>query len=402
MHKSAWLLLFVPVFAEAADPAWLEYGGDATTVIARTIVTSGGQCPSIVVDGKRAPMTVRAAASSGYQVTVCEAAVPRTAKSIRIGTTELPAHKLDAHTRVAILGDTGCRRQQGYPPQNCSDEKEWPFAAVAASIAAWDPDLILHVGDYYYRAAKSCTNTTCSETTVFDWTRWRKDFFAPAHRLLQKAPWVFVRGNHEACSTAAEGWFRFLDTRTYVPSQTACAASSFTEPYVAKVGAMQFLILDSSAVQQNDTSQTQMFAAQLQQYAGAIEGNAWLMLHHPFWGIGDGQVETQTLWTAWQQAGAATKSISLVLTGHIHLLQMLSFDSAPPQAIIGDGGTTLVSEDPPPTSIGGRTVTSFTQRDKYGFIAATPSTNGWTFDVRDTRGKSTGKCAVTATSIVCD
>ena len=52
--------------------------------------------------------------------------------------------------RIAVLGDTGCRITY-YADQGCHDQKTWPFATVARSVADKQPDLILHLGDYYYR-----------------------------------------------------------------------------------------------------------------------------------------------------------------------------------------------------------------------------------------------------------
>ena len=84
---------------------------------------------------------------------------------------------------------------------------------------------------------------------------------------------------------------------------------------------------------------------------------------------------------------------------------MLSFtDKRTPLVVVGDGGTSL---DGAPTdgtgmTIGGRTVATFMSQEKFGYIAATRAATGWTFDVRDTEGKTRTKCAVTAQAIVCD
>ncbi len=60
-------------------------------------------------------------------------------------------------TKIVVLGDTGCRLQNGNGTQSCNDpdpngtDTPYPFAAVAALAAAQNPDLVLHVGDYAYR-----------------------------------------------------------------------------------------------------------------------------------------------------------------------------------------------------------------------------------------------------------
>jgi Calcineurin-like phosphoesterase len=389
----------------AAEPAWIAYGPDGP--IARTIVTSG-DCPSIEVDGVMQRMRTRSLPGTGYPVTSCEAALPAGVRSASIGGTRLPVHKLGRTAKIALVGDTGCRLKAGNPPsiQDCSDPKQWPFAAVAASIAAWDPDLVLHVGDYYYREAV-CSGTKCTKAP-YDWTRWNADFFTPAAPLLGNAPWVMVRGNHEDCNRAAEGWFRFLDPRPYLweNAKTCQSNTDFTPPYVARAGDMRFIVFDSSALSENDPGQATMVAQWLQLYAKEQPG-AWLMLHHPFWGTDETSLDTPTLWSAWSQAGAATSPISFVLTGHIHLLELLSFrDGRPPHAVVGNGGTELddKAEDPTGQQFGpnGRTASSFVQDDGFGFIAATPTRDGWTFDIRDANGKSKTRCAMTEKGIVCD
>jgi hypothetical protein len=387
----------------AADPSWLEYGPDGP--LARTIVTSGGECPEIDIDGHRSRMRVHAESARNYEVTVCQVLIPEGTRSAKIGDHALPVHKLGRAMKVAILGDTGCRRKVGSPVQDCDDPKAWPFATVAASIAAWDPDVVLHVGDYYYREA-NCKGTNCTPAT-YDWPRWRADFFHPGEPLLDNAPWIVVRGNHEECSRAAEGWVRFLDPRNYVWENTKTCNSNlqFTPPYRVSVGDLNVAVMDSSAAKQSSKPQTAIFAAQLGLLHNA-KPNTWVMLHHPIWADDEGDAVTETLWNAWQQAGSATAAVSLLLTGHVHLLEAISFtDNGVPIVVAGNGGT---DRDPPPAgsvpgkNIGGRIVKNFTFYDHFGFITATPNATGWTFDIRDTMGQSKTKCGVTGTGLVCD
>lgn len=403
MRKLMLALALLPLTVHAADPRWIEYGPDGA--IARTIVTDGGQCPSITIDGVTSPMHMRAEAGKLYEVTSCEANLPANVQSASIGDHALPIHKLGRTAKVAIIGDTGCRRKKGSPVQNC--KSGWPFPQIAQEIAEWDPDLVLHVGDYYYREADCDQNGKC-QSVPYDWKRWNKDFFDPAAPLLKNAPWVFVRGNHEECTRAAEGWFRFLDARPFSWESTQQCSSNldFTPAWVANVGTLQILVLDTSTLGENeDDQQAMMIAGQLKLFDDLRPG-AWLATHDPFWAaLEDNELVTPTLWKAWSDAGGATAPIALTVTGHIHLLEMLTFDDGrPPQALIGNSGTLLDSAatDPTGQQIGGRTVKSFLQNASFGFVTATPSANGWTFDIRDAQGNTKTKCAVTATAIVCD
>lgn len=55
--------------------------------------------------------------------------------------------------RIVVIGDTGCRLKASESAyQACNDSEAYPFATVAAHAAAWHLDLVIHVGDYLYRA----------------------------------------------------------------------------------------------------------------------------------------------------------------------------------------------------------------------------------------------------------
>jgi len=402
LFAAAICALFLSLNAVAAEhPVWLTYGPDGE-VSARTIVDGTAACPHIEIDGRREQMRVRSLPGKLYPVTSCEATLPAGAIAASIDGRALPVAKLGRTEKVAILGDTGCRRKvsdSGKPSiQDCNDPAAWPFKQVADSIADWDPDLILNVGDYYYREA-ICRNGKCVKST-YDWSRWNADWFTPAAKALPSAPWILVRGNHEDCDRAAEGWFRFLDPRDYLweNAKTCQSNLQWTPPYDVRVGNLRFIVIDSATISDwlnpPDPKQVEIMANQLRLYTNKAAG-AWMMLHHPFWGYGSWGPETQAMWTAWNATGADAPNPALMLTGHMHLLEMISFsDNRIPQLVVGNGGTAL---DPPPTDaigkvIAGRTVTEFYGDDDFGWIAATRDGNGWIFDIRDEHGKSKKTC----------
>lgn len=380
--------------------AWIVYGPSGP--IARTIVTTD-DCPSITIDGASSKMRVHSTKAAAYPVTVCEAALRAHVRSAAIGDTLLPVAKLQRSEKVAILGDTGCRMQAAtskYPArvQDCNDPVKWPFRQVADTIAKWDPDLILHVGDYYYREA-ACTSPTKCVKAPYTWNRWNADFFTPASTLLPNAPWVMVRGNHESCPRAAEGWFRFLETRNYVweDVKTCTSNLSYTPPYTLDIGGLSIAVLDSSnAADSLDTSQVPIFANELAHIAKTKPGT-WLTLHHPFWADSYGDEDSETMAAAWQNT--PVPSLGLVVSGHIHDLEILGFTGNQiPQLVVGNGGTATDPSiaDPTGTVLDGRTVASFYQDDDFGFIAATRAGDVWTFDIRSTSGQSKAKCTWSA------
>ena len=113
--------------------------------------------------------------------------------------------------------------------------------------AAAHPDLMIHVGDYEYREdARPAGNPGCAGSPFgYGWDAWNADFFepgalaAPRRRALDHG----ARGNHEDCSRAGEGWFRFLDP---APMPTACA--DLTGDYVVRLGDFGLVVVDGAKV----------------------------------------------------------------------------------------------------------------------------------------------------------
>ena len=141
-----------------------------------------------------------------------------------------------------IFGDTGCRLK-GDEIQDCDKPAEWPFAQVARLAAAHRPDLVIHVGDYYYRESPCPAGRTgCAGSPWGDnWNSWNADFFEPAAPLLKAAPWVMVRGNHEDCARGGPGWFMLLDAAA---APLACPAES--APMAIDAGGLTLYVLDSA------------------------------------------------------------------------------------------------------------------------------------------------------------
>ena len=192
--------------AISPSSAWVQLGLGGDTLI--RAVNAGAGCPALTVGGVAWPMTVRAAAAPPeFPLNVCEAALPTgAAADLVVGGARLPAPR-PRPSRIVVIGDAGCRLEEGDPIQDCSDPRAWPFAQIAASAAAWHPDLVLHVGDYVYREEPcppklaECAGSPWGDT----WAAWQADLLAPAAPLLRAASWVFTRGNHELCSRGGDG-----------------------------------------------------------------------------------------------------------------------------------------------------------------------------------------------------
>lgn len=226
------------------------------------------------------------------------------------------------------------------------------------------------------------------------WDAWRQDFFEPAAELLAAAPWVFARGNHELCSHAGPGWFYFLDASSDLPagggSQLGCPAQdgegpapphlTLVPPRVIALGDLGLAVIDSSNACDDLANFTTDYATQLTEVASKLSSSpAWLVGHRPPWGVVgdadappfdcDGQPGSgpapeyaalnRTLQCALGETagpGAAGTSVAaallpkldLILAGHMHRYQSLTFAVAadrPPSLIIGNSG---VQEDAGP------------------------------------------------------
>ena len=253
------------VHAAKLTPGWVELGPSGA--VARVIMDSRTPCPRIDQDGRSEPMQPRVDNPSlAFPVRVCEAPIRGTAKkaTIEFGTeSQALALPVANPKRILVIGDTGCRVKDTalLPPaarvvgglseiQDCEDPAKWPFKQLAKSAAAEKPDLVIHVGDYLYRETPCPDPAKCGNIYGYDWPGWNADFFAPAASLLQAAPWIFVRGNHEDCDRAWQGFYFFLDPRDI--NQLSPCTSPYTAPYVVKLGSQNFAVLDSALA--NDVS----------------------------------------------------------------------------------------------------------------------------------------------------
>jgi hypothetical protein len=382
---------------------WVQMGPSGE-VFAR-VITEDPRCPKIRLDGFLQQMEVREEPSEkDFPVLVCETIIPSGTTSASIDGHRLRLPKQNPK-RIVIIGDTGCRIK-GDDVQACNDPEAWPFEKIAESAAAWGPDLVIHVGDYFYRESPCPEgNTGCEGSPSGDkWETWDADFFTPASALLDSAPWVFTRGNHEICSRGGKGWFRFLDPNPPFPE-----CEEFTPPYSVDIGLVQLLMLDSSSADDNDAPQdlVDVYSAQIDALSEIAGNNAWLLAHHPVWGIGEFDSDLFRINVTLQAStgDVLQPGINLVLSGHIHLFEMLNFvGDRSPQLLVGFSGTKL---DQPVTvplaglEIAGATVNEGTTLDEFGFVTMEQFEDGWNVSIRNVDGEEVISCVIVDNSTEC-
>jgi hypothetical protein len=384
--------------------AWVALGpGGGAQVRA---ITEDAACPSLTVDGTARPMQIRAGADGGnFAVTACEAPLPAGARAVEVAGQAL-AVPAPSPRRILVIGDTGCRMKSPDYFQACNDPAVWPFARVAARAASWRPDLVIHLGDYHYRETECPSgNTGCAGNPVGDtWPSWRTDFFAPAAPLLRAAPWVVIRGNHEQCDRAGEGWFRFLDPR---PRPASCTDE--TGSYVVPTGGPVIAVVDSSPASDDSAPPADVarYAAQFDQLAALNPAYTWLATHRPVWGLDSWQgklsLGNQTLQAAMR--GRLPASVALLLAGHVHLFEGLAFEpKRPPMLLVGNGGTALddaITQSVVGTTLDGATLTTAKTLAAFGYVTMEPVGGNWRAIVHDVDGGVLTECSISPGTLTC-
>lgn len=425
--------------------------GENGMAIARA-VTTDAQCPMISIDGSKVRMDLRAAPAteplrptrsapadskpSDFPVRTCELAIPPGTSHAKIGefSLPLPKHEID---RIVVIGDTGCRlKKSDNAYQACNDPDGYPFAKVAAAAASWKPDLVVHVGDYEYRENKCPDNNPgCAGSPWgYGWDTWQADFFKPGAALLQAAPWALVRGNHESCSRAGQGWWRMLDSRPLQAGRDCNDPANdkvgdYSEPYAVPLGGgAQLIVFDSSNTKNSvfapDDIREKIYSdayrkiAQLSQRADFnIMAN-----HHPILGVfADYDANGKVLLEPGNQGIQSVfgrinpliipPRIDVLLSGHLHVWQEVSFSSPhPTQFVAGFSGTMedlvpLPEHLPPGTSPAPGAVIEHHSSWVNGFGYMTMEREGprqWKVRVWDTAGRQVNACNIDGRHSECE
>lgn len=337
---------------------------------------------------------------------MAERAEPNEAFPVRVCDEEgeAPA-KLD---RIIVIGDTGCRIKD-MRAQACNDPRQWPFAEIARRAAAEKPDLVIHVGDYHYRESPcpddddGCTGSPAGST----WKVWDADFFTPARPLLDAAPWIFVRGNHEECARAGEGWSRFIAPYAFGPAPCA----EHEAAYALRIGGTNFFVMDAAipSDREVDDKIAAIYKPEFESLAKlAASGPTWLLIHKPLWSVyavKDGKVIGQSPTLDAAAGGHLPSALKLAVSGHVHTFEALEFNAPePPQLVVGNGGTALDRPLPVDLSgllVGTQKIAHGLRDNGFGYFVFDRTANGWAGRLVDPDGKVTAHCTLDAAGLAC-
>lgn len=388
---------------------WIELGPQ-NIIIARALSTQA-TCPIIKLDNYQQRMQIHKTATADFPFTVCQSIIPAHTKKASIAGQTLSLPKLNP-TKIVIIGDTGCRLKDNKSPQGCDDPVQWPFANIADHAAAWKPDLVIHVGDYLYReSACPVGDKDCAGSPHGDnWSAWQADFFQPAKHLLQSAPWIFVRGNHETCDRAGQGWTYLLEPYNFAQCQI------HSPLYSVDIGNTRLFIMDSSyaADYTAPADQVSQYDSDLAAIANSPAPHNWIITHKPFWFIyDDSDLNTSlqslfmnTLETAWSDTHLT--NVDAIFSGHVHRFQTINFADAThaPQIIVGASGTrlltTLDDKQLNGFTIAGSTISQGISLDDFGYLTLEKQATGWQGQIRNTAGNVIANCSFQKKQFICE
>jgi hypothetical protein len=238
---------------------------------------------------------------------------------------------------------------------------------------------------------------------------------------------VAARGNHESCARGGQGWWRFLDPHPLAPGggcddPAGDEAADYTDPYAVPLGGeAQLLVFDSAntsykgfkdgdvrLAKYTDTYRKLETLAARARHTIAVD-------HHPLYGFGaeqdkkTGEVRlfggdaglVQTFGAI--QPRLLPASVEVLLSGHVHLWEQVSFSSDhPTQFVSGFAGTAedivpLPASVPPGTTPAPGAVVEAMSSWIDGFGFMTMERRGvqrWDVVIHDRDGRERNRCVV--------
>lgn len=418
LSLAAALLAAAPARAQDGAPlyAWAQGAADGGWSVRAVFDGATAACP--------AGMHVRAFPDAAFPILVCEARVRAGVARVAVAGRSF-RFVTDSMRSVVVLGDTGCRLR-GAAAQDCDDPAAWPFPGVAARAAAEAPDYVVHTGDYFYR---ECPGGGCPGPSGDVWAAWEADFFRPARPLLEAAPWIMTRGNHELCARGGEGWTRLLDPAPR-RAEAPLPCADFAPPYRISIPGVDLLILDTACAPERATC-IQPADGRVAEYARNLrelndlarmprnfplvsdlsrgDRSRWVVTHSPLWSVtppyGADSLGTRSLQEALDAAGGLAPEVAVTMAGHVHFFEALGFVDGghPVSFVIGHGGSSPDTANvmrPRGFPIHGAALETMTWRRGAGYVLASLDGDGWRFDVRMLAGDGLA-CHVHARRLTC-
>ena len=242
---------------------------------------------------------------------------------------------------------------------------------------------------------------------------WRADFFAPAESLLQAAPWIMVRGNHEACDRGGKGWARTLDPYPFDAAGGAQGCLGPARPFTIDLNGLTLEIMDVSAADEEvNDAQVAWYKDQFA-LPKMIPGPVWQVFHRPVWAVDapEGRQRKGDNKTLAAAASANVPSnVQAFVSGHHHTFEVMAYDQdLPIQIVSGHGGDDLSPWAPKSVEgleiNGVRVKGGIGRPGLFGFSMIERAPDGqpgdWTVTGYDVHGQPMGECKLAGRSISC-
>ena len=316
--------------------------------------------------------------------------------------------------RIAVIGDTGCRLKESNGKgvyQDCSDPKAWPYPEVAKTLLTENYDFAIHTGDFHYR--EQCSDPkVCAAITHhvgYGWEAWWEDYFQPSLNLFKKSPWIFVRGNHEECSRAFEGW----SVLSPMIKKTSDACEQ-VEPFQwVELSDLVFINFDNSSFQDRkilSATEVDFWQGKLIDVRKKIEvlnskKEIWFVTHKPVLGFYPDPTDAEPIAISanmedmLKQSGVYEK-VDYFLSGHIHNQQVVP-EADKLQLIIGHSGSSLDSFG---RILKTSKINSITEnKTSFGYaIFQRTGFKKWNFVFKDVHGEKKLECLSASATIQCE
>jgi hypothetical protein len=244
---------------------------------------------------------------------------------------------------------------------------------------------------------------------------------------------ALARGNHESCNRGGQGWRRFLDVHPFTPEQSCDRAAdddvgNFSAPFAVPLGRdAQLILFDSSDTSAAPLAPGDVRAARYRDDYATIAALAAraphniLVDHHPILGFAAKQSKSGDVTLIPGNGGLQSvfgalsptfvpPNVDLLLSGHIHLWEMVSFSSRhPAQFIAGFSGTQedtvpLPAAAPADTAPApGAVVQAMSSWiEGFGFMTLERAgSDRWRAQVRDVNGAVLNTCEIAGSKASC-
>jgi predicted phosphodiesterase len=210
-----------------------------------------------------------------------------------------------SHLRVAVIGDSGFGESITY--------------ALAAQMAASEPDLVIHVGDIVYSVFENGTPLRA----------YQAKYFWPFQKVLLKTPLYAVPGNHEYYADALVGELPFY-FEVFPPLEEFVhdgswigAGRSVRSWFGLRLMGYQFLLLDSQRfyLPGGAAEETSWLQSNLQAFSGPTIG----VYHIATYSSGNHESDGLPIQRSWIPDFIEANT-AMILSGHDHNYERLSID----------------------------------------------------------------------------